>query len=1081
MEYDRKRDVLYILHISQHYQLGYSFCPEQYKSFAPHLVIKFMNVDIIEPFNRIHLPGSSKITSLLIDDGTLFLGLSNGDLTIMKTNAEPEITKNSPRSVKSFRSFSDIKKLFNDNEQSRLFRIEKTFKNVTANQTPIVALKSLPLFKDNRKVILVGSSEMLQVYEWVGSHLNLLIKFEESKYYTTFGFMEVKDQKLLFVGVKKKLIVFTIFQKSRNVVDYVNSREILLKERLKTLACYPHQEKVLCALTNLLLFMDVNGNTIEEISTADSNIFNFSQGSSFNYFGLNNTTPYIKIVPVDEDNSIVVRGSQFGSIEHKNGTGLVCDTNVKLSTGLIDFAYLHPCYALLIYNKRFEIVNIKDGTKIQDFYHQLSSAQICLDSEGDSVFIGSGSNIFQFNILPYQKQLDQFLSIKGTNSKSKLNKDMSKDLKLQGLEEALSLISNVNEKDDFFKDQSDTHILNKKMKQLFLRDLYKEKAFIYFEEYSLYHEALVDIASEWVLSCRDILSLFPDFLNGEYRIAKEVTKSRRSKSIVRKVSINEADNTKFNYLGVSDSLTESEAVGSFERPNVALIDPRSKEDRKQQKILYFRKAVNYLIVYLTDQRRIHSNFMASSQKVPFINWKSVSLSVFDIYPDISPDNVEARLLHMASVIDTSLFLCYYYTKPMLLGPLLRLPNNKCDAETVNECLLKSLHAHTSELQNFMKELLDFYFGRGLHGDALNMMKKLAHESSEHNGDSFDEFLKGPDMTIAYMQRLGNEHLDLVLKNAFWILSENKGDLAQNARAIFMNDSYECESYDNFKVYDFLKNTMKRDDLTILYLEWLLNESDILDSITKKSLVVKLSTKLCLLYLKSLKSLKVSDEEFSKNECFLSLHRILSTTNNYEPWTVLKNIPTSEDRFLGFTIFIYKRLGEHQKSVDVLFNQLSDLDGAMKYCADVYGQPHNKEVGQNLLHKLLEDLLMHYGENQSRVVKLLELQGDKMDILRILTALPNSFPLHKVRLFFHETLRKQDELLNASRITSQLYKVGSIKVRNKWLETQSASVTINSGKQLCNICHTNLGYSVLCIDTDGQVVHYGCLNKRKTDK
>ncbi|OVF06577.1 putative vacuolar morphogenesis protein [Clavispora lusitaniae] len=125
--------------------------------------------------------------------------------------------------------------------------------------------------------------------------------------------------------------------------------------------------------------------------------------------------------------------------------------------------------------------------------------------------------------------------------------------------------------------------------------------------------------------------------------------------------------------------------------------------------------------------------------------------------------------------------------------------------------------------------------------------------------------------------------------------------------------------------------------------------------------------------------------------------------------------------------------------------------------------------------------MHYGENQSRVVKLLELQGDKMDILRILTALPNSFPLHKVRLFFHETLRKQDESLNASRITSQLYKVGSIKVRNKWLETQSASVTINSGKQLCNICHTNLGYSVLCIDTDGQVVHYGCLNKRKTDK
>lgn len=1028
-----------------------------------------MNVDIIEPFNRILLPGSAKVTALHVDKNTLFLGLGNGDLTIMKMSIELEHHKNVPRSVKSFRSFNDVKKLFNDNNQSHLFLVERTFRNVTMNLTPITALQTISLFQDGREVLLVGNSEVLRVFEWVGSHLNLLVSFDEARNYSTFGFMESGDHRLILVASKKKIFVYITLQRSRNVVDFVKSREISLRERLKLLHCYPQHKKILLALNNSFSYLDLDDNyTVKEIISDESNLFNSPQNSSFSYFGLNSPTAFIRILPTDRDTSIIVRGTQVGQLDTLEFK-IISNTNVTLSNFPINVLHLRPYYLLVIYAKKLEVVSMLDGTIIQEFYHQLNSNHIPLYADRDFIITGSNSHVFQFNILPYQKQLDQFLSLRG-NGLKKGASDLRLDRKLQGIEQSLAIVAHIDEDEEFFKDGSDSQIPNKKMKILFLRDLYREKAFIYFKNYSLYRESLVDIASDWILSCRDILSLFPDFLNAESQLGKEETKIENSRGMIKNFTVEEAEK-----IRNSDILNDSELKGSI---NHATFDPKSKNSPERSRVQSFADAVNNLIVYLTDQRRIHSRFLSSPDEIPGIDWKGVSLAGTDIYPEMTFENRKLILAHYSSVIDTSLFLCYYYTKPMLLGPLLRLPSNKCDAEIVNHCLLKNLHAHSLELQHFIKELLDFYFGRGLHEDALKMMKKIAHENNESHGDSFDEYIKGPNLTIAYLQRLGGENLDLVFKYAYWILTENENLVVQNSQAIFMNDSYACESYDNFKVYDFFRDSLKRDDLAILYLEWLLNESDILEHKSKSTQVVKLSTKLCLLYLKELKSLKTSDEEFSQNASFKKLRTVLRNTNDYEPWTILKNIPTSEDMFLELTIFIYKRLGEHQKSVDILFNQLSDLDGAIEYCAEIYEQPNNKETGQKLLHKLLEDLLMHYEENESLVVKLLELQGDKMDILRILTALPNIFPLHKVQLFLQETLSKGDEKLTTSRIASQLYKVGSVKVHNEWLQAQSGAVSIKSSKQMCHICGDNLGYNVLCLDGDSQVVHYRCFSKEE---
>lgn len=1038
-----------------------------------------MNVDIIEPFNRLHLSGNVKISALKFLDDRLFIGFSNGDLTMMRASTQVVSTSSAPKSVRSFRSFSDIKRLFVDNEHSQLLLVEKSFKNVTGNQSAITTLDSLALYNDSsREVILVGNSETLQVFEWVGSHLNLIKSFDEARNYSTYSYTETSTLKLILIGSRKRLLIFDIVRKSRNVLDFNMVKEISLKERIGAITCYPDDETALLGLQHSFLILTLNGGfQIDKLRTEDFGTNTHGQVSSFSYFGFSNAGPEVKIVPCDSTRSLVVHDTQVAIVQSGASNFSSTESNIKLTSIPIDVAFLYPCYALFLYGKSLQVVDIESGEVIQVFYHQLNSANVYMTAENDIIMIGSGSYVFQFNILPYQKQLDQFLSIRGSGGNSKSARDPNNDLRLKGLNRALSLVASLSDSDEFFVDKSDTNLSNLKIKQLYLRDLYKEKAFVYFESYSKYHEALVDIASEWILSCKDILPLFPDFLNADLQLNKlAYSAPQRPKSAVKRITLEDIKEVKQDDLQESATGNELKAI---ERGAVTETSKQKAGDANaDQRMKKFTKAVASLIVYLTDQRRIHLSFLNSPEPIPCIPWKGVELSVLDIYLGMSEKDVKTQLNDIAAVIDTSLFLCYFFTKPMLLGPLLRLPNNHCDAKIVNECLLKDLHTHTQELRNFMRELLDFYFGRKLHEDALEMLKSLAQEGEGNHDDEFDRFLNSPDLTISYLQKLTNENLDLVCKYSTWVIKETESKALERAELIFMNDSYECESYDNLKVADFLSEVVDIDKLVIRYFEWLIFESDILVSESRQASIGKFETRLCLLYLKELTSLSISDEELSLNETYKKLHNSLENTKEYDPWTVLREIPTDQDSYLRLTIFIYKRLGEHQKSVDILFNQLSDLDGAMLYCSEVYSQPALKKEGTRLLHKLLEDLVMHYEENQDLVARLLKVQGSKMSILEVLTVLPDSFPLHKLLLYMEEQVRNTENRLYNSRVASQLNKISASRLHHKVLVAESESYSINSGNQKCRICGDRLGYGVLCADKDKSIVHYGCYNTER---
>lgn len=108
--------------------------------FYIHTQIFFfpMNTSVLEPLNRLHLPHGTKVLAVHIHGKKLFLGLTNGDLSIFNIKNDPErvSVRTETKSVKSFRSFSEVRRLFLDNDTSQVLLREKTFVNVSGNMAP---------------------------------------------------------------------------------------------------------------------------------------------------------------------------------------------------------------------------------------------------------------------------------------------------------------------------------------------------------------------------------------------------------------------------------------------------------------------------------------------------------------------------------------------------------------------------------------------------------------------------------------------------------------------------------------------------------------------------------------------------------------------------------------------------------------------------------------------------------------------------------------------------------------------------------------------------------------------------------
>lgn len=173
-------------------------------------------------------------------------------------------------------------------------------------------------------------------------------------------------------------------------------------------------------------------------------------------------------------------------------------------------------------------------------------------------------------------------------------------------------------------------------------------------------------------------------------------------------------------------------------------------------------------------------------------------------PDESDEQLERDLKATFKVVDTALFRAYMYSRPALASSLFRIPNF-CDPDVVNERLVE---------HNRFNELVDFFYGKKLHSQALGLLRKFG---SPDEPDDAAPGLHGPQRTVMYLQGLPPEMIDVILEFSEWTLRKDP----ELGMEVFLADSENAETLPRDRVLAFLGGIDI--GLEIRYLEHIIGE------------------------------------------------------------------------------------------------------------------------------------------------------------------------------------------------------------------------------------------------------------------
>ena len=214
-----------------------------------------------------------------------------------------------------------------------------------------------------------------------------------------------------------------------------------------------------------------------------------------------------------------------------------------------------------------------------------------------------------------------------------------------------------------------------------------------------------------------------------------------------------------------------------------------------------------------------------------------------------------RLQAIAKLVDTTLFRAYMLARPSMAGPLFRVPNF-CDPLVIKEKLEQSKR---------YSELVDFLYGKRLHREALELLRSVANEEGK---DELLEQFDGPQRTVAYLQNLSSEFVDLILDFVHWPLQVNP----ELGMEIFTADSENAEHLPRKRILAYLKDVDEK--LAVQYLEHIINGLEDISPDFHRELIEE--------YLRQLKSTN-GNEKVSVQETLL---KFLKNSKHYQSWKIL---------------------------------------------------------------------------------------------------------------------------------------------------------------------------------------------------
>lgn len=432
-------------------------------------------------------------------------------------------------------------------------------------------------------------------------------------------------------------------------------------------------------------------------------------------------------------------------------------------------------------------------------------------------------------------------------------------------------------------------------------------------------------------------------------------------------------------------------------------------------------AIQLLTHYLSDiRRKFNKVLVAEGNEIDYHDSKlTPSAFTEDKY----------SLDEIRTLIDSTLFRCYTEMNSGLIGSLVRV-DNYCDTDLV---------VSTFKSKNMINELIDFYYKKELHEEALELLVKLSKDSNL------------PDLVVKYLQKLKNDNLGLVLKYADWPISI----MESYGIEIFLNSQY-AESFNKKQVIDYLAS--KSQNLERIYLEYIIVE---LGDETRV-----FNTRLVEIYYECLKH----EDDKQDSIYYKKLYTFLQS-GNYDASQVLKMVPNDEhDHLRLLKTFILKRLGHHEEALKILVLEIHDSKSAIHYINELFSK--DTKLGTKYFLRLIT--LFWKNDDKASILQLLSTSKDSnIPLVDILKTLPPDFKVFEIEQVLIKSLRLQQRFNSFSNLSKNLRVVENVKIEEQLLDLQKQKVEVISNETKCQVCRSFLANSVLSRFPDGTLVHFGC--------
>ena len=455
---------------------------------------------------------------------------------------------------------------------------------------------------------------------------------------------------------------------------------------------------------------------------------------------------------------------------------------------------------------------------------------------------------------------------------------------------------------------------------------------------------------------------------------------------------------------------------------------------------------------------------------------------------------QGQLLQTAKLVDTTLFRAYMFVSPSFAGPLFRI-DNFCDPDVVNERLIDA-HRYN--------DLVDFFYGKKLHRQALELLKKFG-EAEKESEDAPQ--LHGPRRTVAYLQNLSPDMIDLIIQFAEWPLREDS-DLGME---VFLADTENAETLHRPRVLEFLQSIDQK--LARTYLEHIIQELN--------DKTPDFHQRLVNIYIERLKSgdFENDNDQTAWKEKTLEF---LKTSKEYQAYSykILQKLPKNDPSLFEARAIVLSNMGQHKQALDIYVFQLKDADKAEEYCNQIYLTetatapaltPHGRatdidpnDAPPSIYHTLLSLYLSPPPPHKPQwgpALNILAKHGARMPASSTLNLIPEILPIKELESYFRGRIRTANTLVNEGRIVAGMRSTLAFSEEAKLRlgddvrggnDGRNRRVVITEDR-VCGVCHKRFGGSAIKVmpeyvqlsnpfkqstqlthnDGSNTVVHYGC--------